>query len=106
KINEYLGELINNATQYYENKLSDSVKLLFVNCKDIYISYFLKVDYIPVENIPNTEDLHIHYDDRYIRECQWFTYEQMLNMNDTDFHKRLQISHIKKKLESYNNMWK
>lgn len=96
-----LIDAIPKSQEYYENKITEYVVPLFINSKETYISYLLEVPWIPEEDIPNAEDIHIPYHVRYLRECRWFSYEEIINLNITEFHKRLQITNIKNKIISF-----
>jgi len=98
---QVLLDLIPYAKRFYENKLKENAHPLYISSKEIYISYFLKVPYIPSTDLPRAEDLHIHYEDRYTRQCKWFSYEEILETDDKMFHKRLQITKIKQRIQNY-----
>jgi hypothetical protein len=95
-----LKEYIILSEDYYSSKI-DSVNPVYINSKETYISYLIKVPYIPAEDLPRAEDLHIPYEERYIRECCWFSYESLLALPEEDFHKRLQITKIKNRLKNF-----
>src|SRR5690606_7615491 len=106
-VSNILPDLIIKSKKYYEDKLNKKENLLYLSSKEVYVTYFLDVQYIPYDHLPLAEDLHIHYEDRYIRECKWFSYDEIVKMDDTMFHKRLQITKIKKRIMSYyeNNVF-
>jgi len=84
-----------------ENRIKEVVLPMFVSSKEIYISYLLKVEYIPVEDLPHAEDLHIEYEERYTRHCKWFTYKEIIDIDEKLFHKRLQITKVKPRIKNY-----
>lgn len=96
-----LKNLIPLSQKYYANKISQFVLPIYISSKETYISYFVKVDYIPETDLPKAEDLHIDYEVRYIRECKWFSLEDLLKISDKDFHKRLQITRIRQRIANY-----
>ena len=98
-----LPENILNGTIYYNNKINLDEKLLYTSSKETYISYFLKVPYIPTEDIPSSEDMHIKYNFRYTRKCKWFRSWEILKMTENDFHKRLRLTKIRDRIETYLN---
>ncbi len=94
-----LKELIPDSQKYYSDKITQYVLPIYASSKEIYISYFVKVPYIDHIDIPIAEDIHINYEIRYIRECKWFTIDDIINLEETDFHKRLQITRISQVLK-------
>lgn len=107
-LNEYdkdtITELINIiplSQEYYSNKIKESNNKLFLSSNDSYISYLVNVEYISASDIPKSEDLHIPYIDRYTRTCKWFTFEELMGFDETNFHKRLQITKIKQRIKFY-----
>lgn len=92
-----------DAEKYFRDKINEFVIPLYVSSKETYISYFVKVDYIPDDDIPVSEDLHIPYEDRYIRICSWISIDDVLKMKEGDFHKRLQITKIQNRIKKYHN---
>jgi hypothetical protein len=99
---DQLKKLIPESQKFYVNKISEFVIPLYINSKETYISYFVRVNYIPENDIPNAEDLHIFYEDRYTRECRWFTIDDIMQMSENEFHKRLQITKIQKRINNYH----
>lgn len=97
-----LKNLIIESQKYYHDKITEYVSPIYVSSKEIYISYFVKVPYIPEQDIPRAEDIHIPYDVRYIRQCKWYSLGELLKFEEKDFHKRLQITKIQKRIASYN----
>lgn len=95
-----LKRLIPLSQKYYHEKITEYASPIYISSKEIYISYFIRVPYIPDTDLPRAEDIHVPYDDRYIRECKWFTAEEVLQMNEKDFHKRLQITKIQKRIHN------
>lgn len=98
---EQLKDLIVKSTKFFADKIDDIISPIYVSSKEIYISYFVKVDFLNEKHIPRAEDIHIHYEDRYIRTCEWITYENLLKLNEKDFHKRLQITKIQHRVRNY-----
>ena len=99
---EKIKQLIPISKKYYFDKISQYAYPLYTSSKEIYISYFVKVDYIPAEDLPCAEDIHIPYEVRYKRTCQWFSLSQILLMNEQQFHKRLQITKIQSRIDDFN----
>lgn len=87
------------AQKYFANKIDTATPYLC--SRDTYLSYFIKVKYLPAKDIPISEDLHIAYIERYTRSCKWFTYEEIMGFNAGEFHKRLQITKIKHNIKSF-----
>jgi hypothetical protein len=98
---EFLNQIIPLSKTFFMNKISMYIYPIHVNSKEIYISYLVKVRYIDSKDIPIAEDLHMPYEDRYLRECKWFTYDELMKMNETAFHKRLQITKLQNRIKSY-----
>lgn len=98
---QLLNKIIPEATSYFISKMRKINLLIHVSSKETYISYFLKVNFIDAGDIPNAEDIHINYKDKYLRSCRWFSIDEILEMPDTEFHKRLQITKIKERLKNY-----
>ena len=98
---DILKKLIPISQKYYYNKIMDLTSPIYVSSKETYISYFVKVPYIPENEIPRAEDIHIPYDVRYIRKCEWYTFNKLMELNPTDFHKRLQITKIQHRISNY-----
>lgn len=96
-----LKKLIPISQKYFANKISQYVLPIHISSKETYISYFLKVKYLPEHEIPNAEDIHIQYEDRYIRECKWFSFNEIIKFKEKDFHKRLQITKIQQRMKNY-----
>ena len=96
-----LKDLISESTKYYSNRITEYVLPLYISSKETYISYIVKVEYIPVEDLPRAEDIYIDYDDRYLRTCKWFTFDELMELGEKDFHKRLQITRIQQRLNTY-----
>jgi len=96
-----LKELIPVSTKFFTNKINDESHSLYVSSKETYISYFVKVKYIPEADIPKAEDIHIPYEVRYIRSCRWFTVGEIMELEEKDFHKRLQITKILQRIKNY-----
>lgn len=98
-----LRNLIPISQKHYIDKITEFVVPIYASSKEIYITYFVKVDYIPAEELPQAEDIHIDYEDRYMRTCQWFSYEEVLKLGEKEFHKRLQITRIQDRIKDYYN---
>ena len=98
---DLLKRLFEPSTAYHENKIRELVIPLYVSSKETYISYLLEVNYLPAEDLPRAEDIHIDYEERYIRTCQWFSFDELLSLPESSFHKRLQITRIQQRIRSY-----
>jgi hypothetical protein len=104
---ELLCSLIPENKKYFAKRLDTMVNSLsyqqplYVSHKDVYVSYFMKVKYIPAEDIPVSEDLHIHYETRFIRECKWFTFTELMQLERNEFHRRLQITPLHERVSHY-----
>jgi len=98
---EILKRIIPLSQKYYTDKINEFVIPIYISSKETYISYFIKVNYIPEFELPTSEDLHIDYEERYLRECKWFSLENILSMEEKEFHKRLQITKIQKRILNY-----
>jgi hypothetical protein len=96
-----LKNIIPNSTRHYASKITSYVDPLYVNIKEIYISFFVKVMYIPENDLPRAEDIHINYEDKYLRTCKWFSIDEVLSMNEREFHKRLQITKIINRIKNF-----
>lgn len=97
-----LRNLIPISQKHYVDKITEFVIPIYASSKETYITYFVKVDYIPAEDLPQAEDIHIDYEDRYMRSCQWFRYDDLLDINEKEFHKRLQITRIQHRIMNYH----
>jgi hypothetical protein len=97
-----LKKLIPDAQKYFTDKINEYALPLYVSSKETYISYLIKVCYIPTEDIPRAEDIHIPYEERYIRTCKWFTFEELMVLDEISFHKRLQITKIQQRINNYH----
>lgn len=97
-----LNKNITLATKYYDEKINKYPVPLNVSSKETYISYFLRVPYIPDTDLPGAEDLHINYKIRYTRKCKWFSFDDIILLSETDFHKRLQITKVQNRIKSYH----
>ena len=97
-----LRTLIPKSQKYYHDKITKYVSPVHISSKETYISYFVNVPYISASDLPRAEDIHINYDEKYLRTCQWFTLNELMNLSDKDFHKRLQITRIQYRLNTYN----
>jgi len=99
-VNELL-RIIPLSQAYFTNKIQGYERKIFIYSKEIYISYFLRVNYLPADDLPKSEDLHIPYVERYTRKCKWFTYDELMKVDPQKFHKRLQITKIKQRLKYF-----
>lgn len=100
---DILKSLIPCSQKFYSEKITEFVLPIYISSKETYISYFIKVPYISEEDLPRAEDLHIPYEYRYIRECKWFTLDELMELDEKDFHKRLQITRIQQRIYKYHN---
>ncbi|AGF85160.1 hydrolase [Moumouvirus goulette] len=98
---QLLKDIILLSQKYYCDKITEYVFPIYVSSKETYISYFVKVKYIPEQDIPKAEDIHINYEDRYLRDCKWLSLDDLMNLNEKDFHKRLQITRIQQRIMKY-----
>ena len=96
-----LKKLIEESQKYYSDKITEFVSPIFLSSKETYISYFVKVKYIPESDLPKAEDFHIPYEDTYLRECRWFSADDIMTMDEKNFHKRLQITRIQQRIFKY-----
>ncbi len=99
---QILKNLISLSQKYFTDKINEFVLPIYISSKETYISYFLKVEYIPEIDIPEAEDFHIPYEIRYHRQCKWISFNSLIQLDDKDFHKRLQITRIKQRIVTYN----
>jgi hypothetical protein len=91
-----------SAINYYSNKIKNNNNV-YLSVKEIYISYFMYVPYINADDLPLAEDIHIPYENRYIRTCKWFNINEIQNIMEISFHKRLRLTKIKKQITNYVN---
>lgn len=96
-----LKKIIPLSQKFYHDKIIKFANPIYLSSKETYISYLIKVEYISQDDIPIAEDIHIDYEERYTRYCKWFTLEELLKLNEKDFHKRLQITKIQKRIKKY-----
>lgn len=96
-----LRKLIPESQKYYVDKITEFVVPIYASSKETYITYFVKVDYIPSDDIPRAEDIHIDYEERYMRNCRWFSYNEIVNLAEKEFHKRLQITRVQQRIINY-----
>ncbi|MEM3063066.1 MAG: hypothetical protein QW303_05960 [Nitrososphaerota archaeon] len=96
-----LKKLIPVAQKFYYDRITEYVIPIHVSSKETYISYFVKVKYIPASDIPKAEDIHINYNVRYLRTCRWFSFEELMCLDEEEFHKRLRITKIKQRIDNY-----
>jgi hypothetical protein len=98
---ETLKMLIPLSQKFFFDRITEFALPLYISSKETYISYFVRVEYIPEKDIPRAEDIHISYDVRYIRDCKWFSIYELMDMDEKSFHKRLQITRIKQRIYNY-----
>ena len=96
-----LKNIIPLSQKYFSEKITEYVLPIFVSSKETYISYFIKVEYIFEKNLPMAEDIHIPYQNRYIRTCKWFSMDEIMELDEQDFHKRLQITKIQQRINNF-----
>jgi hypothetical protein len=96
-----LKETIKKSLIFFSERINTYVNPIHVSSKETYISYVVKVKYIPIEDIPRAEDIHIPYEERYIRTCKWFTLEEFMDLDENDLHKRLQITKVKNRIQNF-----
>lgn len=102
---DIITKLIDISKNHYVNILRNNLCSypMEISVKDTYITFPLKVDYIDANDIPEMEDAHLDYDVRYLRKCEWIPYEELIKMEPSCFHKRLQILHIIKKIKKFHD---
>lgn len=100
---EILKKILPLSQDFFYDKITEYAVPIYVSSKNIYISYFVNVKYINENELPVAEDIHIPYETRYIRKCKWFSYDEIIEMNEHDFHKRLQITKIQNRITKYYN---
>jgi hypothetical protein len=98
-----LKNILPLSQKYYVDRITEYLHPVYISSKETYISYFVKVNYIPEPDLPRAEDIHIPYEIRYIRTCKWFNFEELMSLNEKDFHKRLQITKIQQRINDYFN---
>lgn len=96
-----LKDLIPKSQHFFSDRIAEFVLPIFVSSKETYISYFVKVNYIPANDLPRAEDIHIPYEERYTRICKWFNINDLMMLNEKDFHRRLQITKIQQRIYNY-----
>ncbi len=99
EINSVIIDLIPKSTEFYVKKISSSP--LYISSKEIYISYLVKVPYVPDTDLPIAEDMHINYDIRYLRKCRWFSISDITTIDQKYLHKRLQIMKPQYRIKAY-----
>ena len=97
-----IKKLIPIAQCFFENKIIKYIPPVYVSSKETYISYFVKVEYLPAEDIPRAEDIHENYEYKYLRACSWFDIKELDELTNEDFNKRLQITKIKQRIKTYH----
>lgn len=100
---DLLKSIIPISQKYFSNKITEYAIPICASSKEIYISYFVKVNYIEEFDLPESEDFHVEYEERYIRKCKWFTIEDLTQVDESVFHKRLQITKIRQRIINYND---
>lgn len=95
-----LRDILPKSVEYYSNKIKSS-NIPYVYSKNIYISFFVNVIYIPANKISIHEDIHLNYTDKYIRECKWFSLDEIINLDPLNLHRRLRITHLSKNIKSF-----
>lgn len=90
------------SQKYFADKINKYVSPIHISSKETYISFFIRVEYIKEQELPGAEDIHIPYENRYMRECKWFSYDEIMSLGEKDFHKRLQITRIQQRISTYN----
>lgn len=96
-----LKNIIKLSEQFFFNRINTYVHPIHVSSKETYISYIMKVAYVPIADIPRAEDIHIPYEERYIRNCKWFSLDEFMLIEEDEFHKRLQITKVKNRIQNY-----
>lgn len=96
-----LKKMIPISQKFFVDKINKYLLPIHISSKETYISFFIKVEYIEEHELPGAEDIHIPYENRYLRECKWFDYDELQEMNEKDFHKRLQITRIQQRINNY-----
>uniref|UniRef100_A0A6C0LU79 Nudix hydrolase domain-containing protein n=1 Tax=viral metagenome TaxID=1070528 RepID=A0A6C0LU79_9ZZZZ len=99
-----LRNMISQSTIYFKDKIDKYISPIYLCSRDAtYVSYFLKVEFIPENDIPKAEDIHLNYLDKYRRTCKWFSISELLRIDENNFHKRLQVTKIKQKIMKYQS---
>jgi|SRR5271154_366982 len=98
---DQLKKIIPKSKTYYAKRIMELVSPLYVSSKETYISYFIRTPYLPADDLPRAEDIHIPYEERYIRTCQWFNINELMDLHEKDFHKRLQITKLQNRTYDY-----
>lgn len=88
-----LLKLINESTEYFYDKLLLN-KLVYSYSSVRYICYYVQVEYIQPSKLLESEDIHVYYKHRYIRQSKWFTIKEIKDSHKHDFHKRLQFTNM------------
>lgn len=94
-----IKKIIPKSQEYFSANITKYIAPIYISTKETYISYFVKVSYIPEEDLPRAEDIHIPYEQRYIRNCKWLSTNEILALDEKDFHKRLQITRIQERIK-------
>lgn len=92
-----LTKIIPYAKQYFLDKLGKFPQ--YICCGETYITYFLEVDYLDINDIPKCEDIFKDYETKYIRECKWVDAIELINLEYSCFSKRLQIMNFQNKIK-------
>ena len=88
-----MKEIIPESISHFSLKLKNANAPYIYNGKK-YVCYLMKVNYIPETDIPQFEDMHIDYDDRYYRECKWFSLAELKKLDKWSFHRRLHNANL------------
>ena len=98
---ELLKKIILESQKYYVDLITRYAIPLYISSKETYISYLIKVEYIPDVDLPLAEDIHMNYEEKYLRKCKWFSLEELNCLDEKEFHKRLQITRIQQRINNY-----
>lgn len=99
-LKKFINSLINRAKKYYSKNIIN--QCMYINSRDRYFTFLLKVDYIDAELIPDYEDVHVYNNDnKYERECKWFSYNELMEMENEKFHKRFYVPKFKFLISNY-----
>lgn len=87
------------SKKHFTDKLSKCP--MYINLRNSYTTFLLRVPYIDVNDLPPAEDIHVNYEKRYYRECKWFSLDEFTSLEQADFHQRLHAHKIKNIVMSY-----
>ena len=85
------------AKQYYYDLLKTRLSknpFLKTYIKNTYIIFFLYVPHIDTSDLSKYEDINQNYEVNFERKCEWLSYDEIIKLENNDFHKRLQILNI------------